>query len=112
MKKHNNKNLGHKKCEPEYFLFNKSAAITIAGAINKFPINCGSIENPFGCGNPNIEYVHPEHIKVYSRPTPTKSKIHCKKHIKQINNADPIKLFQKISRNPTSLNKLFRLKTA
>ena len=89
-----------------------SHALTKAGASSKFPINCGSIANPFGCGNPNILYVHPAHIKLTSRDTPAKSNTHCKKHHPPANSAEPKNTFQNFSLNPTSLNKLLRLQKA
>ena len=84
IKKQNNNNLELKKCEPvadlTFCLFSISHAAINAGARSRFPINCGSIANPFGCGNPKLALVQPRHMSDTSRPTPITSITHCAMH--------------------------------
>ena len=47
------------------------------GVRRRFPINCGSMAKPFGCGKPNLVETQPWHSKVYSRDTPARSRKHC-----------------------------------
>ena len=61
----------------------------IAGARSKFPMNCGSIANPFGCGNPNIRYVHPSQSSEQLCGTPARSNTHCTTHHKHTTKDEP-----------------------
>ena len=56
-----------------------------------------------------MEYVQPSHIRLASRGTPLRSKIHWSQHQMQIMKVEPKNIFQKVSLNFVSLNNFFKL---